>query len=470
MEIMDFLLKLIEQYGYIIVFLAIMLESTGIPFPGETALIVAAAVAGTGHLNIAGVIACSAAGAIIGDAGGYWVGRKLGRPFLEKHGKWFHLTTDRMFKLEKLFVKHGAMTVFFGRFFSLLRTYAALFAGVWRMSYLTFSIFNALGGIIWATIFGILGYIFGQNLPLLEKIAKTIGWALTIPLVCIIGLAILWRWMVKHQELLKGYLASFLKKSGYNYIVNRFSWQIHWFLRHWTAAQYTVIHISLGLTITCLSVYAFVRIATSAFFDRSIAGWDSTVFQIVQGWATPLSTMIFQIITTLGSYGVSVVVLAAILFFIGKRKWVNAITLGAVVLGGQILVMVLKVAFARQSPVIETQTLFHWLGFSFPSGHVMGSLIVYGMITYFLILWSKKWVFTTGIVLIALFTILLIAFSRVYLGENYLSDVLCGLAGGSVWLSFCLTALELLRRGQVGDRRRHKRTVVKVESESVRSL
>src|SRR5512133_826163 len=226
MEIVEFLVEMIEKYGYIIVFLAIMLESMGVPMPGETALVIAAAAAGTGHLNIYGVIIAAALGAIIGDGIGYWVGRKLGRPFLEKHGRWLHLTEDRMFKLEKLFVKHGPMTVFFGRFFSLLRTYAALFAGVWRMKYVVFTLYNALGGIVWAVVFGILGFIFGQNLPLLEKIAKTIGWALTIPLVCIVAIALVWRWSIKHKELLKKRFDSILEKSGYNYIIKRFSWQI----------------------------------------------------------------------------------------------------------------------------------------------------------------------------------------------------------------------------------------------------
>jgi membrane protein DedA with SNARE-associated domain/membrane-associated phospholipid phosphatase len=463
MEVLDFLLQMIEQYGYIIVFIAIMLESTGVPLPGETALIIAAAAAGTGHLNIVGVIISAASGAIIGDAGGYWIGRILGRPFLDKHGKWLHLTPERMFKLEKLFVKHGALTVFFGRFFSLLRTYAALFAGVWKMSYNTFTLFNALGGIIWATCFGILGFVFGQNLPLMEKIAKTIGWALTIPLVSVIALMLLWRWISKHQQVLKKQLDIILNRSGITFLTRHFSWQIHWFLRHWTAAQYTVIHISFGLLFAGIGIYAFERVAVSAFSDSRIALWDQQVVRIFQSWATPLSTNVFQVITIFGSYGISVAAIVTIVFFIARRKWLNACTMFIVVMGGQLLVMMLKMSFARPAPFVESDALFSWFGFSFPSGHVMGSLIVYGMITYFLILRSTKWVFTTGIVLLALFLVLLIGFSRIYLGENYLSDVLCGLAGGSVWLSSCLTALELLRRGQVGDRRRNKRLVAKVE-------
>jgi membrane protein DedA with SNARE-associated domain/membrane-associated phospholipid phosphatase len=464
MEIVEFLIEMIEQYGYIIVFLAIMLESMGVPLPGETTLVIAAAAAGTGHLNIFGVIIAAASGAIIGDGIGYWLGRRLGRPFLEKHGRWFHLTEDRMFKLEKLFVKHGPMTVFFGRFFSLLRTYAALFAGVWRMKYTVFTLYNALGGIVWATVFGVLGFVFGQNLPALEKIAKTIGWALTIPLVCFVAIALAWRWSIKHKELLNKRFGFILEKSGYNYLVKRFSWQIHWLLRHWTAAQYTIIHITTGLILACFGVYIFVKVSISAFTDRKIAEWDQYVFTILQSWATPVSTTFFEIITTIGSYGIFVAAISTIILFIIKRKWVNAITMATVVAGGQVIVFVLKLIYARPAPpTVDQNAIFIWLGFSFPSGHVMGSLIILGMLSYFLIIWSKKWVFGTGISFFSAIFVLFIAFSRIYLGENYLSDVLCGLAGGFVWLSGCITALELLRRGQVGDRRRKKRVIVKVE-------
>lgn len=461
MEVLEFLKELIEKYGYIVVFFAIMIESAGVPMPGETALVVAAAVAGTGRLNIAIVILCGASGAIIGDAGGYWIGRILGRPFLEKHGKWMHLTPERMFKLEKLFTRHGPMTIFFGRFFSLLRTYAALFAGVWNMSYVTFTVYNVMGGCIWAICFGILGYIFGQNLTLLERVAKTIGWALTLPIICILLIILLWRWAIKHHDELKTHLDKLIVKCGVLYVKKRFSWQIHWVLRHWTAAQYTIIHISLGLFIASAGIYAFVRIATSAFMDRGIAQLDDLVLVTFQSWATPLSTNVFEIITIFGSYGVFIAAVTCALFFLLKRDWLKASSMGIVVLGGQLLVMILKVSFARPAPFTMSQEAISWIGFSFPSGHVMGSLVIYGMIAYFLILWYKKWVLATGIVLVTATLVFLIGFSMLYLGENYLSDVLCGFVGGFVWLSSCLTALELLRRGQVGDRRRNKRLIVK---------
>jgi membrane protein DedA with SNARE-associated domain/membrane-associated phospholipid phosphatase len=456
METLDFLLSLIDRYGYFIVTIAIMLESAGVPFPGETTLVIAAAFAGAGHLNITFVIICAALGAIVGDAGGYWAGRRLGRPFLERYGKWLHLTPERMVKLEKLFIRHGPMTVFFGRFFSLLRTYAALFAGVWRMPYATFTTYNAAGGVVWAACFGMLGYIFGQNLPMLQKVVHTIGWALTVPVLLIIIFAVVWRWMVKHQEKLKLRYRALVDKSFIGLIRKKYSWQIHWVLRHWTATQYTIMHIAVGLMIAFAGIFAFARIAQSAFSDMQIAQWDLEVYVTFQSWATPMSTTILKAVTLLGSIGAMAVAVGGFLFFSLRRKWLNAISVCTVVIGGQILVFALNVAFAHERPFSNDPANFSGI-VSFPSGQVMQALVIYGLASYYLIIRLDRWRASTGIIFITLFLVLLIGFSRLYLGVNYLSDVLCGFVAGVVWLSSCITALELLRGGHVGDRRKHKR-------------
>jgi membrane protein DedA with SNARE-associated domain/membrane-associated phospholipid phosphatase len=470
MEILDFLVELIDQYGYIIVTLAILLESVGIPMPGETALVVAAAFAGAGHLNIALVITCAAVGAIVGDAGGYWVGRRLGRPFLETHGKWLRLTPERIRKLEELFVRHGPMTIFFGRFFTLLRTFAAIFAGVGHMPYRTFTLYNALGGIVWSMCFGILGYLFGQNLPLLEHIAKTVGWVLTIPLALMILFAFAWRWIVRHRTELIQRANRLVERSFIGYIKQRYSWHIHWLLRRWTAVQYTILHIVSGLIIASAGTWAFIRVGQSALSDARIALWDRSILFALQDGATPLATMVFRIVTALGSYGVAAIAIYAVVFFFLRRQWLNAVAMSVVILGGQLLVLVLKLAYARPRPDIGGPFPFSISGFSFsfPSAHTMESLIVYGMIAYFIILRFRRWEVGTGVILLTTLLVLTIGFSRIYLGVSYLSDVLCGLAGGVVWLSSCLTALELLRRDQIGDRRRqHRQQLARIRSYNI---
>jgi membrane protein DedA with SNARE-associated domain len=144
------------------------LESMGIPLPGETVLIVAAAYAGSQEINIAGVIAAAAAGAIIGDNIGYSVGRELGFRILLRFGKYIGLNEGRIKLGQYLFMRHGAKIVFFGRFVAVLRFLAAFPAGVNRMTWPRFLAANAAGGILWATAVGTAAYTAGEGIHRVE--------------------------------------------------------------------------------------------------------------------------------------------------------------------------------------------------------------------------------------------------------------------------------------------------------------
>ena len=186
------LTDLLHSYGYVLVFVVVGLESLGIPVPGETVLLAAAALAAAGHMNIAIVIAVAAAGAILGDNAGYWIGRKGGIALVRRYGRVLRLTDARLAKVHQYFERHGAKTVFFGRFIALLRTWAALFAGVGEMPYAEFTIFNATGGVVWACAIGALGYLFGRNLHKLEALIGDASWALAVAVV--LALAVVWLW------------------------------------------------------------------------------------------------------------------------------------------------------------------------------------------------------------------------------------------------------------------------------------
>ena len=164
---------LLATYGYLAVFLFVMIESSGIPFPGETMLITAAAYAGTGRLLIPFVIASAAAGAILGDNVGYIVGRTGGRVIVDRYGKYVHLDARKIQIAERFFDKHGDKTVFIGRFIAVLRAWAAFLAGVNRMHWLKFFAFNAAGGITWSILYGTLAFEFGKSLQ--DKLFTWIG-------------------------------------------------------------------------------------------------------------------------------------------------------------------------------------------------------------------------------------------------------------------------------------------------------
>ena len=179
---LQFLQNMLNTIGYPAVVLFIFIESTGIPFPGETMLLLASFYAATSdHLSLPGVIACAALGAILGDNLGYYIGRVGGRRFIERFGHYLFLKTEHLNKAERFFKKHGAKTVFFARFITLLRMWAAFLAGVNNMNWRTFMLYNATGGIVWATLVGTLGYLAGKyfqnNFDQVLHLAHVLGWA-----------------------------------------------------------------------------------------------------------------------------------------------------------------------------------------------------------------------------------------------------------------------------------------------------
>jgi membrane protein DedA with SNARE-associated domain len=154
---------LLSNFGYLAVFAFIGIESLGIPAPGETMLVTASVYAGATHnLRIEGVIAAAIAGAVIGDNIGYAIGRKGGYKLLLRFGHRVRVKESHLKVARYVFDRHGEKVVFFGRFVALLRTYAAFLAGVGQMEWRRFLVANAAGGVVWALIFGLLGF-YGQK-------------------------------------------------------------------------------------------------------------------------------------------------------------------------------------------------------------------------------------------------------------------------------------------------------------------
>jgi membrane protein DedA with SNARE-associated domain len=156
---------LLGNYGYAAVFLFVGIESLGIPFPGETMVIVAATYAGASHrLTVWLIWLTAAAGAIIGDNIGFGIGHWGGYRLIRRYGHKVRLNDAKLKVGRLIFERHGGKVVFFGRFVSVLRTYAAFLAGMTRMPYLRFLFFNAAGGIIWSGIYAIGFYYLGSAL------------------------------------------------------------------------------------------------------------------------------------------------------------------------------------------------------------------------------------------------------------------------------------------------------------------
>lgn len=170
--------------GYIALAGLVGAESAGVPVPGETSLIAAAALAANGHLSIVAVIATAAIAAIVGDNVGYLIGRRGGRWILERPGPFYARRVRTLARGEQMFARYGAQAVFVGRWLPVLRFTAAWLAGTNRMPWKRFVVWNGLGGIAWAASIGTLAYLLGG-------IGPAAGWGVGLIVVVLGGVSAL---------------------------------------------------------------------------------------------------------------------------------------------------------------------------------------------------------------------------------------------------------------------------------------
>jgi undecaprenyl-diphosphatase len=400
---------LVASYGYVVLFFLVGLESLGLPLPGETALVTAAAFAALGHLSIYGVVATAVAAAVIGDNGGYWIGRTGGIALVRRYGRFLHLNEAHLERARHFFARHGPPTVFIGRFIALLRTWTAVLAGAARMPYGRFMLYNALGAMCWAGVVGALGYVFGRNLPRLEQYMG--------------------------QASLAGALVARTQ---------------HWWTfaaRRFPRGEYLGLHLTIGLAISLAGLWLFAAVTEDVIHHDPLTQFDVALLDWLRARATPGGYAVFKTISSLGSpVTLTILALAAGFVLAARREWILLAGWLAAFAGGGLLDVVLKLVIRRPRPPGAAAFLQHY-SWSFPSGHAMGSLIGYGMLAYVLtLLWIHHRSAQIAVVLGAALLIIAIGFSRLYLGVHYFSDVVGGYAAGVLWLSACISGIEVARR------------------------
>ena len=190
-SILDLLRNAVVHYGYWAVGAALLLENAGVPVPGETVLLLASFLAYSEHdLRLPWIILVGTIAATLGDNLGFALGYYGGRPLLQRYQAFFRIRHTTVARGEELFARYGALTIFFARFVFGMRIIAGPLAGVLRMSWRKFSLFNFLGAGVWVTVISGVGYLFGQHWDRLEHVLKRFD--LTVAVVVLLGAAFLW--------------------------------------------------------------------------------------------------------------------------------------------------------------------------------------------------------------------------------------------------------------------------------------
>lgn len=181
----------LDSYGYLAVGALLFLEDFGVPVPGETMLIAAAVYAGTGRLNIALVVVVGVVAALLGDNLGYLIGRRAGRPAVLRWGRYVRLTEERLGKAEGFFARHGGKVVTIARFIEGLRQVNGIIAGLSGMAWQRFLVFNALGAVLWVSVWSAVGYLAGSHLQAVyETISRFSLYLVAAAVVVAVGLLV----------------------------------------------------------------------------------------------------------------------------------------------------------------------------------------------------------------------------------------------------------------------------------------
>ena len=415
--------QLFQLFGYPLVAFGIGLESMGVPAPGETILLIAAAAAATtGTGNIVGIILAAAAGAIIGDNIAFMLGQRYGRSLLTRIP---FIDEQKLAHSETFFHKHGSKTVIIARFIPVVRSVVAYIAGINKMRQRTFAVYNLVGGLLWATIIGSLGFVFGKNLDVVELWLRRVG-GIWVAILLLSGI-LLWanqRWY----------------KNEHHFRLGRIGTVWAWWQAGWQRitqqgrrglALYLLLLVVSGWATGVLLDDWVDREPELYQRDRLATVWLQLGAEEVSPWTEALAWL--GDVRVLA--GVATIT-AVFLWWRGRRR--NSILTLISFMGALALGWGLQVWLKRPLPP-SPEPLWQLTAYAFPHLSSLLSLIVYGWLAH---LWQQEraWSGWINATTVAVFLTISIGITGLYLGQANLSDVLAGWSLGFLWLGIPVSA------------------------------
>lgn len=444
------LTELLARYGYIFIALFMFIESIGIPIPGESALITAAAVAGSGTLSVAGVFVAALAGNVIGGMTGYWMGVRGGHAILSRFGRLLRIDDARLAKAHAFFEKHGAAALIVGRYIAVVRSFLGMIAGVSAMPRRKFLLYNFIGGVIWSTTFTIVGYFFGKNLPALKRELGRVGLVLGIVVGLVILLVVGWRWFSANGPRVIAAMQERWRRFDER------PWVVGFRERHPTAwrvlfyqparGEYLALHLAIGFVLSVAGLVAFGVLTEDVVEGAPLTPVDVAMADGLRTTASPLLLSLFRVVVALGG-PITVRSLAVViaLVLVARRNW---LTLGGwlgAFGGGIALDILLRRIVQRGELPLSPDLLNSDLLAALPKGHTLMTVVVFGLLAHFAIRRAGHGALRVAIVTTAFAFLSLIVIGRLFLGLSYLSTESASVGVGVFWLAVSISGLELAR-------------------------
>jgi membrane protein DedA with SNARE-associated domain/membrane-associated phospholipid phosphatase len=444
-RISDLILSLRGWVALLVVFLLPALEASvffGFLFPGEVAVILGGVLACQHRITLAAAIAVAVSGAIVGDTVGYAVGRRWGRPLLQgalgRVVKAHHLD-----QAERFLANHGGKAVFLGRWTAALRVLIPGLAGMSRLRYRTFAIWNVLGGGLWAITFVLVGYAAGEGWRTVEALAKQASLVLLLVVILGVGVVLLARWLSRHPERIRATLDRQLERPAVTRLRARAHQQLAWLAGRLRPSGALGLALTLGLAAIGLVGWA-VGVVLQVLAHHQLLHVDELVQRIFSGPGTPWLTATLGAAAGLGGAGLLLALgVAAGLTFrlMPGGRWQPLWLLLACYGGAELLALIVQALVRRPRP---SSMVVPASGYSFPSREATAAAGIYGLLAVLAAARTSRWSLRVAAWTTALAGLGLLAVAQLYVGTNWLSDVLGGWALGGLWLVVLLMVVRTL--------------------------
>lgn len=438
--------------AYLIIGLLAALEASafvGLFVPGELGVLAGGYIAYEGRASLIPMMIVATVGAIVGDSIGYEIGRHLGGS-IRRSRFGVRVGEERWARAEQYLAVKGGRAVFLGRFIGVLRALVPALAGVSRMRYRKFLFWNALGALAWAPSLVGLGYLAGKSYKRVEHYAGRAGLVLLVLFVMIGGVAALGRWVSRHPDRVRAFGQRVLARPMPSRIHRRYHGQLGFVVRRLKPGQAVGLALTLQLIALGLAGWAFGSVLQDVVSGNALH-FDMPLTRNLLERRVDWLTSVMSTVTHLGGAAVLIpmVSVVGLLAWRASGSWAPLIILLTGVLGAILLSDVVKPLVGRNRPPLPG--VMPGDGYAFPSGHATQGVAAYGGLAYLAAGWLRTWTGKVAVWTLAVAVVLVIGFSRVYLGLHWTTDVLGGYALGAAWLAAVLVTTSAVQ----GARNRH---------------
>jgi len=443
------ILQKLQNFGYLLVFFISFVESIafiGLAIPGTIFNVFIGFLAGKGLFDIYDLFWFAVLGAICGDGLSFYLGKRAKKLFKPENRIF---KSNYLFKGEEFFKKHGAKSVFLGRFIGPLRPIIPFVAGMFKMKTKKFIFWNILSALLWAFFYLALGYFFGQAWQIIAAWSSRAG---IFVLALIIFLLLFYllkkliltegkRFFLFSKSILFSIVQGIIKNPEVINLIKNHPLIFNFINRRIDRTKFSGLPLTLFSLVFIYILSLFLGIIKAIIKTAPIAEADIRLENLLYVFRQPLLVKFFSYLTFLGQWQIalSLTIIASLLFWLWHKK--NYILPFWLTLAGtEIFVFLGKLVFERPRPLDVSYYLEK--SYSFPSGHSALSVALFGFLVYFGWRNIKSWQRKLNLLFAGLLIILAVGFSRLYLGLHYLSDVLGGYLLGLLWLIIGINLIE----------------------------